>query len=65
MCNIRSTVRSIIDTGETWTPIDIYGVAEALHTFFPDKDVGELAEIVSEIAVRKAGRPLLWERRSP
>ncbi len=62
MSQLRSAVGTIIDTGETWTPVDVYAVAEELHATFPDKDLVELADIVSEIAVRKPGRSLLWER---
>jgi hypothetical protein len=63
MCHLRSAVRSIIDTEEACAPIDVYAVAQALHACFPEKDMKELAQIVSEIAVRKSGRSLLWERR--
>ena len=63
MSYLRSAVRSIIDTGEAWTPIDVYAVATALHASFPEKDLKELEQIVSEVAVRKGGRTLLWERR--
>lgn len=62
MCPIRSTVRSIIGSGESWTPVDVYAVAEALQPSFPEKKLNELVEIVAEVAVRKSGRPLVWER---
>ena len=64
MCNLRATVRSIIDTGDASAPIDVYAVAEALHAFFPEREVSELAEIVSEVAVRRTGRSMLWEPRA-
>lgn len=63
MSILRSAVRSMIDTREESSPIDIYAVAEALHESFPDKDIHELAKIVSDVAVRQPGRSLLWEPR--
>jgi hypothetical protein len=62
MSQLHSAARGMIDTGEPWTPIDVYAVAEVLHASFPDRDLSELAKIVSEVAVRKPGRSLLWER---
>lgn len=62
MSNLKSAVRAIIDTGEAWTPVDVYKVAAALHASFPGRDLNELAKIVSEVAVQKPGSSLLWER---
>ena len=63
MSNLRSTVRSMIDSAEASSPVDVYAVAEALQESFPEKDVRELVKIVSDVAVRQPGRSLVWERR--
>lgn len=53
----------MIETEEPWTTVDVYAVAAALQASFPERSIGELVKIVSEVAVAKPCRSLLWERR--